>query len=90
MSDKQTITINGLNGIYKDIAEIIGIEKTILLHDNFQGQQISFPKKLYTKEYIIQQAKNEDNENLKTMAFKYGYTERHLRRILKETTCQNT
>ena len=83
MSDKQTITINSLNGIYKDIAEIIGIEKTILLHDNFQGQQISFPKKLYTKEY-------EDNENLKTMAFKYGYTERHLRRILKETTCQNT
>jgi hypothetical protein len=86
MSDKQTITINSLNGIYKDIAEIIGIEKTILLHDNFQGQQISFPKKLYTKEYIIQQVKNEDNENLKTMAFKYGYTERHLRRILKETT----
>lgn len=90
MSDKQTITINSLNGIYKDIAEIIGIEKTILLHDNFQGQQISFPKKLYTKEYIIQQAKNEDNENLKTTAFKYGYTERHLRRILKETTSQNT
>lgn len=90
MPDKQTITINSLNGIYKDIAEIIGIEKTILLHDNFQGQQISFPKKLYTKEYIIQQAKNEDNENLKTMAFKYGYTERHLRRILKETTGQNT
>lgn len=86
MSDKQTITINSLNGIYKDIAEIIGIEKTILLHDNFQGQQISFPKKLYTKEYIIQQIKNEDNENLKTMSFKYGYTERHLRRILKETT----
>lgn len=86
MSDKQTITINSLNGIYKDIAEIIGIEKTTLLHDNFQGQQISFPKKLYTKEYIIQQVKNEDNENLKTMAFKYGYTERHLRRILKETT----
>ncbi len=85
MLKQQDITINDLNGIYKDIAEIIGIEKTLLLHDNFQGQQVTFPKKLYTKEYIIRQSKDKNNENIKKMAFQFGYTESHLRKILKET-----
>lgn len=41
-----------LAGIYKDIAEVIGIEATMLLHKEFQGQQITFPKKVYSKAYI--------------------------------------
>lgn len=87
MINESEITVNDLSGIYKEIADIIGIEKTILLHDSFQGQQVTFPKKLFTKEYIIRKSKeNEKNENMRTIAFKYGYTESHLRRLLKETT----
>ena len=79
MIKESEIKANDLSGIYKEIADIIGIEKTILLHDNFQGQQVTFPKKLYTKEYIIRKLKeNEENENMRTIAFKYGYTERNV------------
>lgn len=83
--NSQRLSINDLSGIYKDIAEVIGIEATILLHNNFQGQQITFPKKLYTKDYIIRQVKGEPlDNNIKYIANKYGYTERRLRQILRE------
>lgn len=85
MKEKKQIDINDLAGIYKDIAEVIGIESTIILHDNFKGQQITLPKKLYTRDYIVSQVKDgiEDN-NIKAVAHQYGYTERRLRQILKE------
>ena len=75
-----------LSGIYKDIAEVIGVEATMLLHKNFQGQQITFPKKLYTKSYILQQIRRGDRPvNIKVIAMKYGYTERRIRQIIKES-----
>lgn len=85
MKEKKQIDINDLAGIYKDIAEVIGIESTIILHDNFKGQQITLPKKLYTRDYVVSQVKDgiEDN-NIKAVAHQYGYTERRLRQILKE------
>jgi Mor family transcriptional regulator len=85
VKEKKQIDINDLAGIYKDIAEVIGIESTIILHDNFKGQQITLPKKLYTRDYIVSQVKDgiEDN-NIKAVAHQYGYTERRLRQILKE------
>lgn len=83
--NSQRLNITDLSGIYKDIAEVIGIDATILLHNHFQGQQITFPKKLYTKDYIIRQVKGESiNNNIKYIANKYGYTERRLRQILRE------
>jgi nicotinate-nucleotide pyrophosphorylase len=85
VKEKKQIDINDLAGIYKDIAEVIGIESTIILHDNFKGQQITLPKKLYTRDYVVSQVKDgiEDN-NIKAVAHQYGYTERRLRQILKE------
>lgn len=75
-----------LTGIYKDIAEVIGLEATFLLHKEFQGQQVTFPKKLYTKAYILQQLQQEKQPiSIRTIASKYGYTERRIRQILKET-----
>ena len=53
MSDKQIFTATDFAGIYKEIAEVIGIEATITLHDNFQGQQITLPKKLFAKDFIF-------------------------------------
>lgn len=86
------ITPNDLNGIYKEIADIIGVEKTILLHDSFQGQQVTFPKKLYSKEYVVRKMRendNDKNETMRGMAFNLGYTESHLRKILKESQKTN-
>ena len=62
MSDKQIFTATDFAGIYKEIAEVIGIEATITLHDNFQGQQITLPKKLFAKDFILRQVKEGGNK----------------------------
>lgn len=73
-----------LAGIYKDIAELIGIEKTLLLHKEFQGQQITFPKKLFSKAYILNKIQEDKPLDIRSIASEYGYTERRLRQMLKE------
>jgi Mor transcription activator family. len=72
-------------GIYKDIADIIGPENVYLIYKNLRGQQVTFPKKLFTTEYTLRMVMEEYNgSNMKQLAVKYEYTERHLRRLLKE------
>lgn len=83
MTDTQELTTTDLVGIYKEIAELIGIEATVILHENFKGQQITLPKKLYTKDYILRQV--EGAESIKKIAVEFGYTERRLRQILTES-----
>lgn len=90
LHSEKRITATDLTGVYKEIAEVIGIEATILLHKNFQGQQITLPKKLFSKDYILKQVEmTSNNSDIKTVAFKYGYTERRLRQIIKENECKN-
>ena len=83
MTDTQELTTTDLVGIYKEIAELIGIEATVILHENFKGQQITLPKKLYTKDYILRQV--EGAESIKKIAVEFGNTERRLRQILTES-----
>ena len=42
---------SGLNDIYREIADEIGIEKTMVIFNLFHGTQISFPNRLFSKEY---------------------------------------
>ena len=76
---------DSLNSIYRELADIIGIENTMKLHAEFKGQQISFPVKLHNKQYVHEEIKNEFNgANLKQLAVKYGYSERTVRRIVQK------
>lgn len=82
---EKNIKPSDLAGIYKDIAELIGIEKTLLLHKEFQGQQITFPKKVFSKAYILNKIQDDKPVDFKSIASEYGYTERRLRQIIKES-----
>lgn len=85
--EKYNIQSSDLAGIYKDIAEVIGLEATILLHKDFHGQQITFPKKLYSKSFILKQIKGtEEPHDVRKLAKQYGYTERRIRQLIKENT----
>ena len=76
--------LNGLNDVYKDIADKIGIENTLEIYRMFRGNQISFPNRLFSKEYIHNAIINEyDGKNAKQLAQKYNYSERSVWRILK-------
>lgn len=76
--------LSGLNDVYRDIADEIGIENTIAIYKLFHGTQVTFPGRLFSKEYIHDAIINEYNgKNVSLLAQKYNYSERTIWRILK-------
>ena len=77
----------GLNDVYRDIADEIGVENTLAINKMFRGTQVSFPNRLFSKEHIHKAIINEYNgTNIPQLAQKYNYSERSIWRILKEKT----
>lgn len=76
--------LDGLNEIYREIADEIGIENTIRIFNLFHGTQISFPNRLFSKDHIHKAIiKEYDGKNALQLAQKYNYSERSIWRILK-------
>ena len=74
------------NDIYKEISEIVGLEATLKIYLRFKGQQISFPVRLYNPQLIQQNViKEYDGTNIPELARKYDYSEKSIRRMLKES-----
>lgn len=83
--DMNNIKCEYLNGAYSDIANLLGIEAVLKLHSAYRGQQVTFPVQLFSKEFMIMQIVNEYNGyNVKQLATKYGYSEKWIRKILKD------
>lgn len=75
----------GLNEVYQDIANEIGVENAIVIYNLFHGTQVSFPNRLFSKEYIHKAIVDEYNgNNVTQLAQKYNYSERSVWRILKK------
>lgn len=75
---------SGLNDVYREIADEIGIENTIVIFNLFHGTQISFPNRLFSKEHTHKAIiKEYDGKNVPQLAQKYNYSERSIWRILK-------
>lgn len=75
--------ILGLNDVYRDIADEIGIENALVIYRLFHGTQISFPNRLFSKEYTHKAIIDEyDGNNVRQLAQKYNYSERSIWRIL--------
>jgi len=76
--------LRGLNDVYRDIADEIGIENTLAIYKLFRGTQVSFPGRLFSKEYIHEAIISEYNgSNIPQLAQKYNYSERSIWRILR-------
>ena len=66
-------------------AALIGLESMLQIYLQFKGQQITFPVKLFSKEYTMQQIRLEYNgRNVRELAKKYGYSERWIRELLRQ------
>ena len=77
--------LSGLNDVYRAIADEIGIENTIVIYNLFHGSQVSFPSRLFSKEYTHEAIISEyDGQNVPQLAKKYKYSERSIWRILKK------
>lgn len=76
-----------LNGVYETMNEIIGFDNVVKLYEHFKGSQINFPTKLFSKEFVLQEAiKSYDgtSKSLNKIAVKYSYSERTIRKLLKK------
>lgn len=83
--DPSKLKCEYLNGAYNDIANLLGMDAALKLHAAYRGQQITFPVHLFTKEFIAAQIVNEyDGYNVKQLATKFGYSEKWIRKILKD------
>ena len=74
------------NDIYKEISEIIGLDNTLKIYLRFKGQQITFPVRLYNS-HMIQKSviKEYDGTNIAELARKYDYSEKTIRRMIKDS-----
>jgi Mor family transcriptional regulator len=74
------------NDIYREISEIVGLEDTLKLYLRFKGQQVSFPVRLYNPQMIQQSViKEYDGTNISALAQKYDYSEKTIRRMIKDS-----
>lgn len=85
MDELWNVEPSGLAGIYKEVAETIGVDNAYKMFLHFRGLQIMFPLKFYSSDYIAEQIREEYNgKNVRDLARKYGYCESRIRQILKK------
>ena len=74
------------NTIYKEISELIGLDATLKLYLYFKGQQVNFPIRLYNPHLIQKNVIKEfDGTNIAELAHKYDYSERTIRRMIRDS-----
>ena len=74
-----------LNSVYREISERLGEETAVQIYEMFKGQQICFPVRFYSPACLRQQIAQEYNgTNIRALAAKYSYSEKTIRRILKD------
>ena len=72
-------------GIYADMGEVLGEEIVIKLHKYYRGQQITFPMKLYSIEYVERYiVKNYRTKTIKEMCRELGYTEGWIKQLINK------
>lgn len=85
LADTKALKSECLNGIYSEFASILGLDAALKIHSVFRGQQVFFPVELFSREFIRSQIIAEyDGSNIKQLATRYGYTEKWIKKILKE------
>lgn len=74
-----------LNTVYREISERLGINAAMTIYEMLKGQQISFPTRFFDSSMIHQAIIQEyDGTNIRVLAVKYNYSEKTIRRIIKE------
>ena len=75
-----------LNAVYKEISEQLGMDVATNIYQMFKGQQISFPVRFFNSLKIQQIILKEyDGTNIRILATKYNYSEKTVRRIIRDS-----
>ena len=88
---QEVINVSGnnpelFNTVYKEISEKLGLDVAMTIYQMFKGQQINFPVRFLNPAKIQQHILQEyDGTNVRTLAIKYNYSEKTIRRIIKDS-----
>ena len=75
-----------LNTVYREISEKLGMDTAMEIYQMFKGQQINFPVRFFNPTRIQQIiVKEYDGTNVRMLAIKYNYSEKTIRRIIKDS-----
>ena len=75
-----------LNSVYKEISEKLGMDTAMEIYQMFKGQQINFPVRFFNPTRIQKIIVKEYNgTNVRTLAIKYNYSEKTIRRIIRDS-----
>lgn len=78
---------NPFHKVYREISEQLGIEAALTIHQMFKGTQVNFPIRFFDKKCVKEMIIEEYNgTNAKMLAQKYDYSEKSIRRIVREST----
>lgn len=75
-----------LNEVYKEISEKTSLDVAIEIYQLYKGQQITFPVHLFSSKMLEQNIiKEYDGTNIKLLSKKYGYSEKTIRRMIRDS-----
>lgn len=76
-----------LNHVYREISEALGTDTAMEMYRMFKGQQVTFSVRFFNPQCIKQKILEEYNgTNIGSLAKKYDYSEKSIRRIIKESS----
>lgn len=80
------ITSADLAGVYKEVAETVGVDNAYEIYLHFKGMQMMFPLKFYSNEYISQQLIKgyQNGMGVHDLVRKYGLSESRVRQIIRK------
>ena len=72
-------------GIYAEMAEILGEEIVRIIHKHYKGQQINFPMKLHSNQYLEKYIiENYGRKGVREMSRDLGYSDKWIKQLIKK------
>ena len=84
------IDVEAINEVYKTLIEVVGLENAEKLYDHYRGQQLNFPIRLFSTDYIKKTLVKEGKKcDIKLLSRNLGCSERWIKKLAKETDDTN-
>ncbi|NLW52323.1 MAG: hypothetical protein GXY87_03035 [Tissierellia bacterium] len=79
-----------LQSVYRELVDLVGLENTIKIFKQYKGLYIHFPMRFFSSDGLYNIVKREFNGcNSKEIARKYGYSLRHINRVISKNIDEN-
>ena len=86
VNEMSQINTNLCHKVYRDISEKLGLEAALTIHQMFKGTQVSFPVRFFDAQCVKEMVLKEyDGTNIQALAIKYDYSEKSIRRMIKNS-----